>query len=111
MEVVPAPTTSQHGVVADCISHADPRLVERSSRWKSTQRYGIVPFMPEEAAILNRRAAWTVLGVVEDGKAESELVLPGLEMRDANAEFQREFPGDLPGILDEAFIGVVGDVI
>src|SRR5688572_22073268 len=109
MEVIAAPTAAYDGVVVERVSHAEAGLIKCGSRRKSTQRNRLVSIVPQEPTVLNRRAGRIVLGIVKNGEPEWELVLPGLKVRNANPELQRQLPADLPGVLNESLIGVIGN--
>ena len=67
--------------------------------------------MPQEAAVLERRAARVVLGVIEDGEAKSEIVRPRREVGNSDAKLEGQPPAHLPGILHKALKRVIGDIV
>ena len=66
--------------------------------------------MPLEPAILRGRQRIVIRGV-ENRVTEAKTVVPRLEMGEAEAQFKRQARRNLPGILHESLVGVVGDVV
>ena len=111
--VIPAPAAAKNGLAAagEVVSHAKTRLPEERPSREPAERNIRITLVPFEPAVLERGARRAVLRVVEDRVAVAEPVHPGLEVGSAKAEFQREAAADLPGILNEALVRGVGDVV
>ena len=67
--------------------------------------------MPFEPAIFDGCAICIIIRLIENRIPEAQAVGPRLEVREAEPHFQSQAPRSLPGVLHEALVGVVGDIV
>ena len=114
MIVETPPSAAQHCVARSeyIIGCTDSGLVEEGPGGEPSDRDRIVSRVPIEPAECGRgRAIRVVLRLVENRVTEAFTIDPGREVSEAQAEFKGQFPGRLPRVLNEAFKGVVGDIV
>src|SRR5450432_2679056 len=113
MVIVPAPSAAKHGLTlsGEIVCNAKPRLIEKGPGGESAQGNRRVALVPLKTAELKRRATGAELRKIKDRISEAYAVYPRLEMGGAQAEFEGQPAGDLPGILNKTFHGIVGDVV
>src|SRR6266498_3497231 len=98
MVVIASPAAAQDrlALAADIVRQPDARLIKERPRREAAERHRRVALVPQEAAVLQRRASGAVLRIIENRVSESDAVYPGLEMRGAQAEFDGQLAGDFP---------------
>src|SRR5438094_239695 len=70
--VIAAPSAADHSLAAagEIVRQSEARLIEQRARGKAANGHTRVTLVPQESAVVSRRAGRAVLGVVEHGHAK-----------------------------------------
>src|SRR4051794_29734942 len=113
IESPPASPKYRAAFAEKVIGHSKPRLPEQRSHRESCYRNSRIAAVPVESTEGRSGCASciAVLRRIKDRVPEALTVGPRIEMGHAKPKLQSKFRVHLPGILNEALVGVIRDIV
>src|SRR5438094_8752314 len=111
VEAAPAAAKNSVSFSADIVRHAETWLEEGAASGEYADWNARIALMPDESAILQRGTTGIVFRAVEDRVTGAGTIGPRREVGQTQAQFHGEPSRDLPGILREALVCAVRDIV